>query len=73
MEAKRNRTDCPLRGEGQSEREKSLHIEAAHFLTNYCCKTSLSQTGPSLPLLSLSAVWDRPQDLESVQRCRRHK
>lgn len=56
MEAKRNGTDCPLRREGERRRERSLHIQAAHFLTNYCCKTSLSPpfpTGPSLSSLTL--------------------
>lgn len=61
MEAKRNGTDCPLGGEGEREGEKSLHIQAAHFLTNYCCKTSRSPSFPTGPgsLLSHFAVWDR--------------
>lgn len=61
MEAKRNGTDCPLGGEGERQGERSLHIQAAHFLTNYCCKTSLSPFFPTGPcsLLSHFAVWDR--------------
>lgn len=66
-------------GRGGEQGEKSSHIQAAHFLTNYPCKTSLSfcfQLGPcflslSLSLLSLFAVWD--QELENCQHCRQHQ
>ena len=53
MEAKRNETDCPLGGEGERQGAKSSHIQAAHFLTNYCCKTSLS---PPFQTVSLSSL-----------------
>ena len=43
----KNATELTAQWEGRGERqgEKCSHIQAAHFLTNYCCKTSLS---PSL-------------------------
>lgn len=54
MEAKRSGTDCPLGGEGERQGERSLHIQAAHFLTNYCCKTSFSPFSLPGPLSSLT-------------------
>lgn len=74
---KQNATELTAHWEGRGERqgERSLHIQAAHFLTNYCCKTSFSPSFPAGPLLSPLSLCGAgsPQELDSSQHCRQHK
>lgn len=55
MEPKCNGTDCPLKWEAGG----ALHIQVAHFLTNYFWKTGLSLSPVFFSCSSL--VWERHQ------------